>query len=333
MSQIAPEVWLGVTTCLPRGEALTARQAIPSVSPRLLAAIDADSRRHLLVPLEDGEKEFKDTSSRGLHVVTREMTLRGRHVTRYIDLICADPAGHATFDLIAGDICDQLVIQSDEPAEIVRKVLVRWRRFWGQVPNSVLTREEVIGLFSETWFISQWMSQRASPIDTMLRWRGPFGARHDFEWVGNSVEVKGTTSPSGRVHRIHGLEQLAPPESGQLLFFSLQLREEAGATHTLPGLIEACRKCVTKDLAALDVFETALVRSGYLESHSDEYNKLRFRITSQKLFRVEDDFPRLTPASFAVPITSGIERIEYDVNLSGYSHLIVADSPESAASF
>jgi hypothetical protein len=50
-----------------------------------------------------------------------------------------------------------------------------------------------------------------------------------------------SNEPRGRIHRINGRDQLAPPELGELLFFSLRLHEEGGATNTLPSVIAACR--------------------------------------------------------------------------------------------
>ena len=67
----------------------------------------------------------------------------------------------------------------------------------------------------------------------------------------------------GRVHRINGLNQLAPPENGELMFFSLRLREEGGASNTLPALVGTCRSLLEADAEALSGFESALVQVGY----------------------------------------------------------------------
>lgn len=44
----------------------------------------------------------------------------------------------------------------------------------------------------------------------------------------------------------------------------------------------------------------------------------------ERLYRVAEDFPRLSSTSFAQGLPSAIERIEYDVNLEGSRHLVVA---------
>jgi hypothetical protein len=58
---------------------------------------------------------------------------------------------------------------------------------------------------------------------------------------------------------------------------------------------------------------------------------LRLRISEEGLYRVEEDFPRLTPVVFREAVPAGIERVEYEVNLSGYAHLRIASEPSAKA--
>jgi hypothetical protein len=185
-----------------------------------------------------------------------------------------------------------------------------------------------VGLCAELWFLSMWLIPRAGIRRALAGWRGPLGARHDFEWPGKSVEVKATASTRGRVHRINGLDQLVPPEKGKLLFFSLRLREEGGATNTLSGLIASCRALLEADAEALSGFEAALVQVGYSPVHDEEYAKIRFRVVDEELFRVTDNFPRVTQSSFAGGVPFGVDRIEYEINLSGFERLSIAAKPE-----
>jgi hypothetical protein len=324
---IHSEVWLKLAGSSPSGESLTARLAIPTVTERLLAAIDVDGKRHLLVPLKPDDEELRDAQSRGVSVATRELTVRGRDTARYLDFECHDLAGHEAFDLIGGEIAEGLKSESTKPAPLASRVLAKWRRFWGQSPWQILSREEQMGLFAELWFLSVWLIPRAGVSKALSGWRGPLGARHDFEWPGKSVEVKATASVRGRIHRINGLDQLAPPENGKLLFFSLRLREEGGAANTLPGLIESCRLQLETDAEALDRFESALVQAGYSPAHEEEYAKLKLRIVDEELFCVEKNFPQLTQTSFTGGVPSGVERVEYEVNLTGFENLRVAAKP------
>lgn len=330
MSGISPEIWSRLANERVHGETLWARRAAPDITDRVVAALDAEGQRHLLVPLESGDTDMQDTQSRGLGVVTRELAMPGQEVGRYLDITCLDAAGHDAFDLIGGELAGRLAESRETAPDVVLRVISKWRRFWGQLPRQMLSREEQCGLFAELWFLSAWLVPRFGEVEAVLRWRGPTGARHDFEWVGRSVEVKATTSTRGRLHRINGLDQLAPPEIGDLFLFSLRLHDEAGATNSLPVLVAACRTQFERETDTLSRFETVLVQAGYLSAHEDEYAKLRLRIVEQGLFAVRDDFPRLTVAQFSDGVPAGIERVEYEINLGGFIHLCIAQQPSEA---
>ena len=328
MSAIGSEVWARLGASKPQGESLTARLAVPSTTNRLLAALDFENRRHLLIKLQPDEVELHDDQSRGISVTTRELVVHDHGSGRYLDICCSDASGYDVLDLIGGEIAVGFVAPNIAPARLVELVLAKWRRFWGQLPRPMLTREEQLGLFAELWFLSTWLVPHIGVSEAVISWRGPFGSRHDFEWPGRSIEVKATTSVRGRIHRINGLEQLAPPESGDLMIFSLRLREEGGASNTLPSLVDVCRAQMELEPESLNLFEAALAKTNYSPTYEDEYAKLKLRTIEEGLFRVEQDFPCITPTSFRVGVPSGVERVEYEINLGGYDHLLIAKTPE-----
>ena len=59
MSRIAPEVWTRLATERPQGETLWARRAAPDVTERLMAALDGDGGRHLLVLLRSDDSDLQ----------------------------------------------------------------------------------------------------------------------------------------------------------------------------------------------------------------------------------------------------------------------------------
>ena len=330
MTAVASDVWAKLSGEQVSGETLWARQAAPDVTKRLLAALDSDGRRHLLIPLSSSEQCEDDSQSRGLVVRGRELKMLNHDARRFLDITCLDAAGHEAFDLIGGEIAERLAADMEAAPEIVARIVAKWRRFWGQMPKRLLSRESQIGLFAEIWFLTYWVIPRCGAGEAISRWRGPFGARHDFEWSGYSVEVKATTTARGRIHRINGLDQLAPPTQGDILMFSLHMREEAGASETLSSVVAACSAELGKQPHVLTRFENALAQVGYSPAHEDEYNKLRFRIVAQGLFAVRDDFPRLTAAQLLSGLPPGVEHVEYDINLGTFGHLCLASQPDQA---
>ena len=324
MTPIVPEVWTRLSGEQVQGQMLWARRAAPDVTDRLMAALDAEGKRHLLVLLRANEAEVQDSQSRGVGVVTRELVVPNHESGRYLDLSCHDAAGHIAFDLIGGEIAVRLATGRETASECVVRVLAKWRRFWGQLPRQILSREEQLGLFAELWFLSVWLLPRVGSTEAVKLCLGPFAGRHDFEWLGRSLEVKATTSTRGCIHSVNGLDQLAPPSGGELLLFSLRMREEAGATNTLPSIIGSCRAQLQEDPDSLSEFERALVQVGYSPMHDEEYGKLHLRIIQEGLFNVRGDFPRLTVEDLKAGIRPGIEKVDYQINLDGFGHHRVA---------
>ena len=333
MNRLDPEVWTRLEEARPLGENLTARLADPEVTQRLQCAIDAEGRRHLLVALDASEEEFKDTQSRGVTITTRDLVVHDQPSVRYLDLECIDAGGHSAFDIIGRELAEELSQAERAPAEIARRLLAKWRRFWGELPKTILSIEQVLGLFGELWFLSFWLLPRVGVAQAVQRWRSPFGARHDFEWQGKSIEVKTTSSTRGRIHLINGIEQLLPPENGELFLFSLRVREEAGAANTLPSLIGQCRDIVESDPDALSAFEVGLALAGYSPAHDDDYNETFFRVAEEAVFAVKDNFPRITKNTFINGIPGGVEALVYEINLNTFDHLRVARSAQEGAVF
>jgi hypothetical protein len=330
VNRIDPEAWARLEQSHPTGDSLTARLAVPAITDRLQCAIDSDGGRHLLIALRANEDELQDRQSRGVSVATRELVMN-EPAARFLDIECRDATGYAAFDVIGGELAESLSLGDLPPGRAVQRVLAKWRRFWGEVPQTLLSREEVFGLFGELWFLSGWLLPHVDAAQAVERWRGPFSARHDFEWPGKSVEVKATTSTRGRIHRIHGMDQLTPPDNGDLFLFSLRLREEGGGANSLPRLIALCRSQLESEADALSRFETGLARAGYSPVHDDEYLKVSLRIVEETLFAVRENFPRITPNRFVEGVPAGVESVMYDVNLNTFDHLCVARSAAEAA--
>jgi hypothetical protein len=333
MSRISADVWTRLAGQQPQGETLWARRAAPDVTERIVAALDTDGLRHLVVSLLTDDADLQDAQSRGISVTTRELSMPGHAAGRYLDIVCQDGSGHEAFDMLGGELAERLAAGRESAPEVVARVLSKWRRFWGQPPKQLLSRQQQIGLVAELWFLGSWLIPKSGSANAVSSWRGPLRSRHDFEWAGRSVEVKATTSSRGHIYHINGLDQLAPPDNGDLLFFSLRLHEEGGGTHTLPSVVASCREQLANDAQALGLFENALSQIGYSPAHEEEYNKVKYRVVEEGLFNVIQDFPRLLLTTFSTGLPAGVERVEYEVNLAGFAHLCIARKPSEIDSF
>ncbi|MGC8645848.1 MAG: PD-(D/E)XK motif protein [Thermoplasmata archaeon] len=322
--------WEKLEADMPIGDLYVARSGFPEITDLILAAIDSSGNRHFLVPLESADDFVQDRRSRGISANVKSLHIQGDSgkgsEVRYIDIRLEEESEREMFDIIGRQVALALRKGNRSRSDSVRTVLAQWRHFWGTATSSALSREEIVGLFSELWFITKWILPVKSSV-LVYGWRGPYGGRNDFEWKNASVEVKGTTVIEGIKHWVNGIDQLSPPDSGKLYLFSLKMREENGAIDTLPGLIRSCIKMIRDDPELSEFVEETIARTGYSPAHDDIYDRMRFRVTEEALYEVRDRFPRITSASFPGGEPDGVERIQYQVNLEGYGDLIVATKP------
>ena len=293
-------------------------------SPEVLLAVDHEARRHVLLLLQEAGSGFRDTVSRGLTVEERLLIVESDEERPFLDLTCMDRSGHQAFNLVVADILGQLADSADS-VTAVRATMSRWRHFWGTVPPEGLSPEQIRGLFGELWFLLVWAVPQG--LDNVTHWDGPTGTRHDFNWPTFSVEVKTTHSIRGHVHRINGLDQLQSPDSGPLYLFSLQVREEPSGAHSLVTVIDGMVAMLSGSPDLLDDFERRLGQAGYSPMHAPRYAETRFHIVDERLYLVEEHFPRLSAVSFLGGLPHGIERVEYEINLETCLDLCVGRTP------
>lgn len=317
---------------VPTGERLTARLAAPSVRDDVFIAVDEARRRYVLVGIPNGEPhELVERTSRGIAVQTVEMKVGGGRLASFVEIACLETKGHAALDVVVAELVEALTAgASIGRVRLVQSVLAKWRRFWSGINHGLLSKEQQLGLFGELWFLSRWLSPSIGPRKAVQMWRGPIGARNDFEVSGLGVEVK-TSGQLDSVHVIHGLEQLLEPLGGALLLYCLSVSDESSGVESLPDVVKAMRGCLAEDYATLSQFDSMLYASGYEDQHATEYGKLLLRIRSESLFRVTAGFPRLVPESISGGLPQGVGSVTYELRLDAAAPWMLAATPAAAS--
>jgi hypothetical protein len=316
----------------PSGERLTARLAVPDSRDDVFIAVDAAGRRYVLVTIPPGEpRELAERVSRGVEVKTVEMKAGIGARQDFIEIACLEAEGYAALDTIALEMVEALQAgASIGRVRLVQNVLAKWRRFWAGVSQGLLSKEQQLGLFGELWFLCRWLTPATGSSKALHMWRGPVGARNDFEVQGFAIEAK-TTGRLDAAHVIHGLEQLLEPPGGSLFLFSLTVRDEASGSETLPRLVEETRGLLADDVPALSQFESALAAVGYDDRLAGEYGKLVLRVRDEGLYRVAAGFPRLIPASLVGGLPAGVTAVTYELRLDVAVNWLIARTPAAAA--
>ena len=324
--QLNPQIWIQLQDLKISGEKIVAKLAFPEETQRIYCAFDSIGRRHLLIPLEKNDEEITDLKSRGITVQTRDLTVGGKESVKYFDVECRDVSGFVIFDQIIAELAESLITRRKQPSNEILRILEKWRRFWANIPAQILTRQEQIGLFSELWFLTNWLIPTLG-LESVDGWRGPSGAAKDFIFPDYDVEVKGTISSHGRIHHINSLDQLTQTENKNLYLFSLCLQDDSGIGITLPDLISLCREKLGGNYLQITYFENGLAQVGYSPLHEEEYRNIILEVLSEAVFVVNNEFPAITVGSFSPELSKGVEKVEYDINLNSFEKLIVAKSP------
>lgn len=299
---------------------LTARE----VSAGVWAALDSEDQRHLLVEVLE-EAQSAPTVTHGLQVAISRHRVAGCEPATYVDLQCLDRAVLPTFAAVAADVVGHLRhgVPAASRSQLVTEALNRWQWFWDVDPDR-LSDTEAIGLFGELWFLIQWAG--VTP-ETVQGWQASESSRHDFQWPALSVEVKATSrrNQGVTVHHIQHLDQLADPESGELLLFSVRVTEDPIARNTLAILVTHVLDGLTSP-SDRDLFLRKLSRRGYTPALSQRA-EVAYRVQEEELYTVDQSFPRLTTASFSSELPAAVGDISYTLDMSACRQWLIASAP------
>ncbi|MET1172934.1 PD-(D/E)XK motif protein [Paenibacillus amylolyticus] len=290
---------------------------------KIILAVNHNGTRNILLPVERIEDALYDNHSRGI-VVQGKVLIIEEEEGPFILITCTDNSGNKGFNLIASDVLQNLE-GGMVPSDAVARTLEKWRKFWGGASRQIFSEEQIKGLFGELWFLLVWLLPK--DLNWVVCWVGPCGHRNDFEKSNTAIEVKTTSSIRGHIHRINGLDQLDPPEVGVLYCFSLRLRREGSAVNTLPLLISKIKSQLATNQSLLELFEERLASIGYSSVHDEAYSEYKYRTIDERLYVVNDHFPRLFQSLFNPRIPNGVERIDYDVNLEVCRESVVSYHP------
>ena len=217
------------------------------------------------------------------------------------------------FERLCCDVAEAATLAETE-AGAVSMFLNRMHRWHALLRRGSgrLSREEQKGLFGELYFLETVPLDLYPPLFAVQTWQGPAGEPKDFAFGQVGVECK-TKSASGRDHvRISSEHQLDLEGLDQLFLFVLDLAP-APADHqdgeTLKCLVERLRsRLAHQDEAAVDALNRSLESLGYL--HEDDYTEFTWLTQRSRQYAILDDFPRITPESFAAAVQNVTYRLD-----------------------
>lgn len=271
----------------------------------VLAGVDAESNRHLLIPLLPGEAFAQDLSGDAI-----QLRRVDRNRSAYISAVCISRDVDDVFAQFGREICTDLADASSAAGHVVAAV-ARWKRLFADASRGPLTEAQLIGLLAELHLLEKILED--DPARSLAVWTGPDKSQHDFRSGAAAAEVKATMAREGRRIRISSLEQLHAPQSGSLALAHTRFEPDPAGD----GLAAVIDRILALNVEP-DVFEKKLLEAGYRRKHDALYAAKRYRIVERRFYDVLDPtFPKITPSSFnGGTLPAGVESLSYTVDIT-----------------
>ncbi|MGK5170498.1 PD-(D/E)XK motif protein [Geodermatophilus sp. CPCC 205761] len=283
----------------------TAAVGVDTAQGPLLAGVDTQGRRHLLVPIA-GRHTLREELD-GKAVVLRRRALEDeRRYQEYASLELVDERLDVLFTALCVEVSERVAAEPERAVGALREVLKDWKALLAG-NREVLSSSALAGLFGELYLLRSLLEQDPGAV---AFWTGPTGSAQDFHRGLDAVEVKTTTSPEGRVVIIHGADQLDVTAPGRLTLHWSRLQSGQGTS--VPELVEEVLRR-TDDAGR---FRALLRKVGYHETDSELYGRQRFEVIEQRTYVVGPGFPRIVPAGLSGDaVLGGVGPIDYTVDL------------------
>ncbi|MEH0578457.1 PD-(D/E)XK motif protein [Streptomyces sp. B21-108] len=310
---VVEEHWAALEAAPTSGERRLRVSQLPVVTEQgaLVAAVDHDGFRHVLVPVHSNLKIRSGLDGPVLHLRKRPLEDEETYQT-YADLACLRTDLNDLFTELCADILDAAEELPNNPAKALYRVLDRWKALF-QPQGVVLGPEQLAGLFGELLVLDRLLQLDSS---AHRLWHGPEGHHHDFTAGKLAVEVKTSVKGEGRRPRVHGLDQLDAPAGGNLCLAWFRLHRTIGGSSGIGflDLLEQTLRSCDDESTLLEL----LAQAGYRSIDAERYRDARFVVDEERWYEVTADFPSLTGrALIAAGVPISVLDVEYTIDLSG----------------
>ena len=289
----------------------------------LQSALEGTSRRRAILlraPAEVIPTRKKWPSCRGLIVFTENISEHAHCGVSLKDERFAD-----VFTALAEDLARR-VAETNSAAEAVGVFfgqLGRWQKFLA-AESEGLSPEAQRGLWGELHCLHERLVPVMGVEMAVEGWKGGQKAHQDFQFPSGAIEVKTTTAKQPQAIRITSERQLDDSEWALLFLHVLIIESRENNAATLPCLVESLRSQLAAHQTLREVFEDALLASGYMDAHAGLYSGHGYLVRAAHGYRVRKKFPRLVETT----LPSGVGDVNYAISLAACEPFLV--TPEHA---
>ena len=215
------------------------------------------------------------------------------------------------FNALINDIQNQVKeANNDQALTLFTECIYKWYEFFKKFKLKILSQEQQRGIFGELYFIKNHLLPVIDPVEALNNWYGHDGMHQDFSFRNGNVEVKTTIRKEHKKVRISSEKQLDDTGLPNLFLYCITLNLDPNNGESLSDIVESLREYLCQFPNAVNIFDTYLCNTGYLDEHAEHYDRYKYIFKKEYMFRVEDEFPRI------IDPPEGVGSLEYSLVLS-----------------
>lgn len=225
------------------------------------------------------------------------------HEDYFIELSQKDKEDGEIFEVIVEDIRKRAEYdKSGNMIPAVYDVLQKWKKFFAQERQLLLTAERQQGLYGELLFLKKMIDKYGAFAVNF--WSGCKYETHDFYIKRNAIEIKTTATKAPYKVKISSEYQLDQDDVSKNLFLTVYaLRKSESDGERLPQIVNDIREILNYQPLLLQKFSENLEEYGYFDGLEDKY-LTGYVIREEMIYEIIEGFPRITRNCLQTGITS-----------------------------
>lgn len=286
-----------------------------AVKPDVYVAIKAPERLRCIAAHLSASVDLKLKSWDKLRDIKIEILRDANQLEKQFLLILLLNNQHLDiFSVLCEDLIQQVADITIE-TELIKQLLVRlekWRLLFEKIGQQGLSEEAQRALYGELYFLRKFLRNMPDTDYCINSWKGIEKSVQDFQFADWAVEIKTTHGKNQQKLYISSERQLdiALVPRIFLIHFSLEVCQNHG--ETLNSIVDNLLEILSDSPAAHNIFRLKLLEAGYFEVHKHLYTGTGYSIRQENIYRITDDFPKITEAQ----IPSGVGDVRYSLVVS-----------------
>lgn len=245
--------------------------------------------------------------------------------SRLLTIQLLTPFNRDIFATLCNDVIQSVIdiVSEKKRVRTIINQLDKWRSMFDKINSNGLSLAEQQGLYGELNFLQKILVKSGlQASDVLHTWVGVDKALRDFQGSNWAVEVKTTATNNPQDVKISSERQLDETLLNSLYLYHCSVETSKANGQTLCDKIEEIRSILSEDIPALTTFNAKLFEAGYTDTQSNLYKDRYYQIRFEKLYRIDEDFPRIKENE----LRDGVGNVTYSIVLAMCDNYLVTEN-------